>query len=47
MHELDDLSQDNEGWWWVACHCCWSAGPFPGRDDAIEEYADHRAAVAS
>lgn len=45
FHSLD-LNQDEDGWYWPACACGWQSGPFPGPEEAIDDYGDHRADAA-
>ena len=41
-HVIEDISEDDEGWW-----CEWACGPFPDREDAQDAIADHLQAVGS
>ena len=40
-HLSDDVSKDNEGFWWLSCGCGESFGPFPSLDIAVDAYGDH------
>ncbi len=40
-HLCGDISKDTEGWWWLACTCGHSFGPFPDADIAGDAYGDH------
>lgn len=42
-----DLDTDEGGWWWSTCECGWQSGPFPGKEDAADAFADHRVAVST
>lgn len=44
VHHSPDIDHDEDGWWWLTCACGYQRGPFPGREDATDEYGDHREA---
>lgn len=47
-HAIDDVSEDDEGWWWCSCECgLYQNGPFPGREDATDDIVEHIAAARS
>jgi len=35
------FAEDDEDWTHVQCTCGWSAGPFPGQEDAADAFGDH------
>ena len=42
-HGLDELAEDDEGWWRATCECGWESPPCPGKEEAIDFFGDHRA----
>ena len=42
-----EIDVDQDGWWFAVCACGWQGSPCPGREEAEDDYGDHRAWVAT